>query len=317
MNGNPMVSIIVPVYNVEKYIRKCVDSILRQTYKNLDIILVDDGSLDSSGKICDEYAYTDDRVNVIHQSNLGLSAARNAGLELAKGEYIVFVDSDDYISYECIETCIVNMTNEVELLMFNYALVDENNNIIEKMYSKKRELMTEKMFWNNYFSGNVVVCVIACCKMYRRTLFKDVRFRNGRLHEDEFILHHIIRQCNNIVFIDQPLYYYLQRNGSITTSRNTKSFWDSVAAYYERAIYFKEKGDYLFEEYTYNKIIDMCLSLEDEYEIKAHKELLDKIRKEVFRFSNGKNISIKKKVKMRLFVFSPFILKKISKGIYK
>ena len=218
--AEPLISVIVPVYNVEKYINKCVDSIIGQDYANLEIILVDDGSPDNCGKICDEYKKLDKRVKVIHKSNGGLSSARNAGIEIAKGDYIGFVDSDDYI-----EPCMYDkllkalLQEKCSLAICGTAYVFENGKRINKTNAGNtvvmdfEEALTEMNQYRLFDMG-------AWSKLYEARLFKNIRFPVGKLSEDFYIMYKIFDNANKIVFISDPAYNYLQRENSI--SRNKK-----------------------------------------------------------------------------------------------
>ena len=207
----PIVSIIIPVYKVEKFLRRCVDSVLGQSYRNLEIILVDDGSPDRSPVICDEYAKKYKNIEVLHKKNGGLSSARNAGLNVVHGEYIYFLDSDDFISVDCISKLVEAAREEKADIVFGNVVCKSNKNGREWRYCvahpEKKEKWNEDGFWRNAFAGNTN-CIIACNKLYRAELFKDYRFEEGKLNEDELILHELIRQCKTIVALPEDLYYY-------------------------------------------------------------------------------------------------------------
>lgn len=215
----PLISIIVPIYKVEKYLKECVDSILAQTYQNFELILVDDGSPDSCPAMCDEFAKQDSRVVVIHKENGGLSDARNAGLDIAKGEYIGFVDSDDYISPIMYETLLNRiLSDKSELAVCEYVRVYDSD---EREKSEKTLQKTRKRCYSpdEFFSEVFLKCsgayVVAVNKLYHKNIFRKLRFPVGKQHEDEFIIHRVIAQCKNISYIEDELYYYFQREGSI------------------------------------------------------------------------------------------------------
>lgn len=212
----PLISLIIPVYNVEKYLSKCLETVLGQTYRNLEIILVDDGSEDQSGKLCDEYAGQDARIQVIHKKNGGLSSARNAGLESATGEYIVFVDSDDfldenYVSYLyevliktgadmsiCQMTEFCNGKSEEKI-----CNGEEQIEILTPEAALKRFLLQKNLFAS------------AWCKMYKKELFSDVRYPVGYIYEDMAVIHLLFLKSEKIVWSNQKLYYYRQHHSSI------------------------------------------------------------------------------------------------------
>lgn len=233
---NPLISIIIPIYNVEKYLKRCLDSVVNQSYKNLDIILVDDGSTDKSGIICDEYSKKDDRIRVIHKKNGGLSDARNTGLELVQGEYIGFVDSDDLINVDMYKIMINQiLINKADLAICKFVkFYDKNaNEIIE---------MSKQNISNYNFSKNTACVdrenalreclstkkfsVSAWSKLYKKAIFNDLVFPYKTEMEDFAVIIDIILKCNKILLINEQLYYYYQRTNSIINSRFKKSDLD-------------------------------------------------------------------------------------------
>ncbi|MBQ7345852.1 MAG: glycosyltransferase family 2 protein [Oscillospiraceae bacterium] len=212
------VSIIVPIYNVEDYLPRCVDSILRQTYSDLEIILVDDGSPDSCGAICDAYAKKDSRIRVIHKPNGGLSDARNAGLDIATGDYVYFVDSDDWIADDAITSLMMRMDDTVDIVMGSSVDVREvDGKILETAYSiplgSLREMDRLEAMKDDLLGGWA-----AWNKLYKRMLFQTIRFPVGKINEDEAILLHILDLCDRVIQVGHPTYYYFLRPNSITTS---------------------------------------------------------------------------------------------------
>lgn len=211
------ISVIVPVYNVEKYLEKCIESIINQTYKNLEIILVNDGSLDNSLKICNKYENIDSRIKVINKENGGLSDARNKGLEVATGDYISFIDSDDYIDKYFYEVLLKNaIEKNAEISQCNFKRVNENH--VEKNIIQIKEIelynnihMIDNLYNNNKSENAVVVWN----KIYKKNIFDDVRFYKGIIHEDEAIIHELFYNANRIVTTSEILYYYLDRPNSI------------------------------------------------------------------------------------------------------
>lgn len=211
----PLVSVIVPIYNVEEYLNTCVDSIINQTYKNIEIILVDDGSPDNCGKICDEYACKDSRVKVIHKKNGGLSDARNAGIDVANGEYLIFVDSDDWINKYMIERLLAFAIDKkldiVECKFINIysrQLVKDESNVGEcKTFSSIEAL-------ENHFNGQGLYrCVWN--KIYKKYLFNDLRFPKGKVAEDLHTTYKLFFKASKVGLIDFHGYYYYIRNNSI------------------------------------------------------------------------------------------------------
>lgn len=213
----PAISVIVPIYNVEDYVVKCVDSILNQTLRDLEIILVDDGSTDNSGKICDEYLTKDDRVKVIHKKNGGLSDARNAGLDVCKGEYIGFVDGDDYIDedmYEMLYKNIINYDADISMCRFRRIYnnrIDDNGRDLIRYTKDKKEIIEE------LYCGSIGISV--CSKLYKRNIFSNLRFFYGKTYEDVYITLHTVENATKVVFDYKSKYNYILRENSITEKK--------------------------------------------------------------------------------------------------
>lgn len=238
-----LISVIVPVYKVEKYLTKCINSIISQTYKNIEIILVDDGSPDLCPQICDGWAERDKRIRVIHKKNGGLSDARNAGIENAQGNYLVFVDSDDYIDRMMIEKLYVRIKKEhSELALCGVYRVDyEKGERMEPFLDFENSVWSQKDFWDYYYKKSTGSLAVAWNKLYLARLFRKERYDIGRIHEDEFIIHRLIAQCKRISVISDRLYYYVQRQGSITHQEHLLQKFDAVEAALNRSQWFIEK----------------------------------------------------------------------------
>ena len=217
-----LISIIVPVYNVEKYLEKCIESIVNQTYQNLEILLIDDGSTDCSGKICDEYAQKDKRIKVIHKENGGVSSARNKGLAEATGEYIGFVDGDDYIDKNMYEIMLKEIKKDtIEFVMCDFNIVNPKDEMEEiDLERYPIEVMRKvKSIEKFYPSSEVWRC------LFMREQLKNVKFdEDMNIAEDlKFICHYILTNCkNNSIFIKRKLYYYVRRENSITETKEMK-----------------------------------------------------------------------------------------------
>lgn len=239
-----LISVIVPVYNTAKYLRRCVDSILDQTYRNLEVILVDDGSTDGeSGKICDEYAVKDNRVRVIHQENGGPSKARNIGIESSKGDYLVFIDSDDYIMPDMISFLLYLIEkNEADIAVCGYYWIKENDikNISESDFEAVSEIVM-KDDCHKFLFERPDLAVISCNKLYKKEIFKLLRFPEGRCHEDEFIIHHVLDNCSTLVYSDRKLYCYIKREGSRALDVSPKWVFDRLEALDDREKLYQSK----------------------------------------------------------------------------
>lgn len=254
MDKQPLVSVIIPVYNVENYIHECINSVLDQTYQNIEVILIDDGSSDRCPEICDEYVEKDSRVRVIHKTNGGLSDARNCGIKNAMGEYLTFVDSDDCIAKEMIETLYLLCKKKNVLLSQCNFTTDWNKFQNERAIPKEYILNVNQCFENFFGIYGTTFC-IACGKLYHIDLFEHILFPTGCIHEDVYITHLIFEQAKTIVFTKKCLYYYRQREGSIMSTERNRLTWNELRADMTRARYFKEKG-YLD---VYRKQLWVCI----------------------------------------------------------
>ncbi len=242
------ISVIVPIYKVEKFLNRCIDSILAQTFKNFDLILVDDGSSDNCPKICDDYAKKDKRVKVIHKKNGGLSEARNFGIDYAletDSEYITFIDSDDWVDanylrflYDSVnDNCFISVCDFHKTSDFN---IDTNDvNVFN--------LINPEDFWVQ----NQINATVAWGKLYKKSLFNDVRFPVGKLHEDEFTTYKLLFSCKKIAYVSNKLYYYFLREESIMAKWSVKRL-DLIDARYNQLLFFKK--------YRYKKAYNWAVS---------------------------------------------------------
>lgn len=245
------VSIIVPVYQVEKYIRQCVDSILGQTFTDFELILVDDGSTDRSGEICDEYAGMDGRVKVIHTENVRAAEARNKGMDQASGNYFMFIDSDDYIvptMLECLHRSIVK--DDADIVSCNYLYSFENDR--EKDFSTNigsEVLSGTEIFYNRKNDRNYGYWTVVWNKLYKKETFKKVRFPSGKYYEDEFFANDIYQMDIKIVTIPECLYYYRQHDNSTMRKKNIMKSFDMIEAFQERIYVYLKKQPYSDQAY--------------------------------------------------------------------
>lgn len=232
----PLISIIVPVYNVEKYIKKCILSLKNQTYKNIEIILVNDGSPDSSGQICDEEQQLDSRIVVIHKENQGVSKARNAALDIMRGEYVTFLDGDDYVSDDYIEQLYTAIEKEnADISACGHYRAYENGKLIPVFSDtdnpKNTLVMSGKDSLIDLYNGKTC-SASSWGKLYKKELFENLRFPDYIMGEDTFVVYHIFIKANVVVHIKKPLYYYVQRESSVTNHpSNYFKFYDYVRLY--------------------------------------------------------------------------------------
>lgn len=238
------VSVIIPVYNVEKYLKKCIDSVINQTYKNLEIILVDDGSPDNCPAICDGYAKIDNRVKVIHKQNGGQGEARNYGIETAEGEYVLFVDSDDYIAHDTVEI-LVNKAKkyDVDMVIFDYIAVDDQQNTV---YESCLKFQRESIYNSKENKEIVISNPSPVTQLYKKNIFDDpeMRFASHVIYEDLRLMPKLFQKAKGIVYADsKPLYYYLQRsNSSMRNGNIEKTKSHRILAIKDILNYFKQKN---------------------------------------------------------------------------
>jgi len=242
------ISVIVPIFNVGKYLEKCIDSIIMQTYKELEIILIDDGATDDSGLICDRYEKIDGRIQVIHKKNGGLSDARNAGIEIASGEYIAFIDSDDYIDVNMFERLVSLLEFEsADIAVCNYTLVYEGEDFsVTKILNKNKKyiVIDDKMkLVENCIKNNFDIFTVAWNKLYRTKCFGAIRYPVGKIHEDVFTTYKLLYNANKIVYVEDIYYYYLQRKSSIMGQKFNENRLYRLDALQEQLNFYLEKNE--------------------------------------------------------------------------
>lgn len=237
--NNEMVSIVIPMYNVEKYLEKCIKSILNQTYSNLEIIFVDDGSPDRCGQICDEYAKKDKRIKVIHKENGGLSDARNIGIENSTGKYITFIDSDDYIDncyIELLYNTLINNNADISIashrVLYEKKCIDKSTN--KEFCGSSKEIL-EKILYDDG------VDLSAWGKLYKIELFNQVKFPKGRVFEDSATTYKLVDLSNNIAVCSKPVYNYVIRNNSISNNEFSEKKLDLIISTKEMTDFIRNK----------------------------------------------------------------------------
>lgn len=302
MRISSQISVIVPVYNVEKYIRRCIDSIIAQLFTDYELILIDDGSPDRSGYICDEYAKKDDRITVLHKKNGGLSDARNVGIDwtfdISNSEWITFIDSDDWIHprylgalYNAIKV------TDCEISICGYEETEGVTPEVDETKLKAETIDTEA-----FFCEHNVNAVIACGKLYKKELFKEIRYPVGKLHEDEFTTYKLLFQYPQLSVVSSPLYFYYCNPNSITQSSWSPEKLAALEAIKHNVVFF-EKEDYHFAyvrsleklrwglQTQYNAIVNSknFYSRYNDVFIKYYRFLLRKGKKvNLFPFENNK-----------------------------
>lgn len=309
-----LVSVVIPVYNVENFLQKCVASVLNQTYRNLDIILVDDGSMDSSGKICDELGKCDERVTVIHKKNGGLSDARNAGLSVAKGEYYAFIDSDDYISLDMVEIMVNSVQkNNCDIAICNMVRFSESgeSSLFYHPVDQEKVLLGEERF-------KTLNQPSVCNKLFSSNLFQNIRFPKGKYYEDTFVYHELLYRAENVVLTGSNSYWYLERFDSIVGSpKYTVRYFDFIEAVWTRAKFLIDNNVQPYGN-------EACLSLyaafaNAEKYIKKDSESKKKFKKarEQYGFAykvlikQSCSVGLKQKVRIFMLMFFPIFHSRI------
>ncbi|MBC8578959.1 glycosyltransferase family 2 protein [Zhenhengia yiwuensis] len=270
----PKVSIIVPIYNVQQYLAKCIDSLLEQTLQEIEIILVDDGATDKSPEICDTYDLKDHRIKVIHKTNGGLSDARNMGIEVAQGEYIAFLDSDDWVEpnfYEYLYS--LAKKEDADIAQCDYIEVYAEDIQIDFRQHIKETIHTGAEALGLLFGKEYVKTVVVWNKLYRRNLFDEIRFPKGKVHEDEFTTYKIIHKANKLVNSNLPMVYYRQREGSIMAEGFNERRLHVLEAWKEKYEYLKQEG---LEELALRTEANLCSTLKGFYVQTQKSSLINK-----------------------------------------
>ena len=302
------VSVVVSVYNVEAYIGRCIDSIIGQTLKDIEIILIDDGSTDKSGVICDSYKQVDNRIKVIHKSNEGLSCARNDGISMSTSTFIMFVDGDDWVQPDfCEKPYRVALEYNADLVLFSYSKI-RNNVQAEKCKAKYKEGIIDE---NKALRFNVFFACYAWIGLYERNLFDNIRFPEGMVHEDVGTTHRLIHCASKIIYIDACLYNYREhREGSITSSQSIRRYTD-------------------LKKMLLYKINDLCIwgyegiALKDTIVLLAkyrHNQSEQKMLIDIVKRTKGRASSefgVKEKIVLLLFNLSPVLFDLVCKLIQK
>ncbi len=308
---NPLISVIVPVYKVEEYLDRCVESIVEQTYQNLEIILVDDGSPDNCPKLCDEWAEKDSRIKVIHKENGGLSDARNCGVKISNGEYITFIDSDDFVLPEYVEYLysILNKNNaDISCCGLKYVYTTDRLTSFSdnKKDDRIQAISGIEACYKMYESEYNVYLVVANCKLYKKSLVENHPYPLGRLHEDEATTYKMLYEAKTVALSDKKLYGYYQNSNSIMHFINQKHTIDYCWSFSNRADFFNKNGYQELATATWDKLAEILIMI-----YKINKERFTK--KEVAFFCKhllNRNLSKDTAKKFFLYILSPKLYEK-------
>lgn len=310
-----LISVIIPVFRVEAYLRRCLDSVLAQTYENTEIILVDDGSDDGCPAICDAYARQDSRVRVIHQKNKGLSGARNTGIDRAEGRYLAFVDSDDYLVPEFLERlygACVETDSDMSVCRWEYV---KGGPVPEKGNGEIKTFTGRQMMANLYIPDGAYF-VVAWNKLYKRELFESIRYPLGRIHEDEATTYRIYHRVRQAAYVDSSLYGYFVTPSSITRGFNPRRL-DWVTAGEERIDFLEQNG---YRELMVQALqafadgsIDIYFGFKDEMpeSEKEQKRIRDVIRKGLKRVKPYGRFPLRTEIGYRLFLACPGVYRRL------
>lgn len=298
---NELISVIIPVYNVEQYLSRCIDSVINQTYTNLEIILIDDGSPDSCGKICDEYAQKDNRIKVIHKENGGLSSARNAGIDEASGVYLSFVDSDDYINEQFIE--------KLYKLLKEYDADIAQCDFI-KTSGEKPDLNTEEVikvynsasFYGTIYEPNGVNTVVAWNKLYKAEMFAQIRYPEGKIHEDEAVIHLLINKASRCVKTNMQMYYYFINKNGIMNTKFSERRLDIFCALNSRVNFYIENNMRKYALIELENLKSKCLEF---YKLTKEKNIRKKIKEQLkYNFKLALKLQVSSKNVLRHFLYA-------------
>lgn len=318
----PKISIIVPVYKVEKYLHKCVDSILKQTFKDFELILVDDGSPDRCGEICDEYARKDNRVRVIHKENGGVSDARNVGIDIAKGEYIGFVDSDDYIEldmYEFLYDYLIKSGSDISIcgIACHIRKNGVDKLIREPSSADSRGVLTGKQAFSEVLKSKLF-SVNPVNKLFKAELFSDDRFPKGKISEDAFLIPKIILKAKKVVYDNEFKYYYVRRNGSITTAAFSEKDYYVIDAYRAHLNIVKQKYPELLKEaefrYLWSNmyVLDKMFISSSEVPRDDYDKILKVVKKNFFKVIFNPCFSLRRKMAILILFINKNFYKKLA-----
>lgn len=305
---NKLVSVVVPIYMVEDYLHDCINSIQKQTYKNIEIILVDDGSKDNSGAICDEYEKQDSRINVIHKCNGGLSSARNAGLKIAKGDFITFIDSDDIINENYIYDAMNIFENEPDVDVVQC----KNKTFSQSVDIKINESDGTTVILNNQSANeslskfNDIVTNLAWDKVYKIELFDDITYPEGKIHEDEYTTYKIIYKVNKMAVINKINYYYRQRANSIKSSKFNIKRIEALEAYEQRMLFYKQNDEEILYDNTVNVYFNLLIYYYFSFRKYKINEFKEDIKEKIANIYHMKKNILNKKNCAKAVAFNKF-----------
>ncbi len=304
-----LISVIVPIYNVKNFLPICINSLIGQTYKNLEILLIDDGSNDGSENIADEYSKKYSNIYSFHKQNGGLSDARNYGIDRAKGKYICFIDSDDYVDERYCEILYKNIKDaKADISICEYLRTEDNNKKQVNYDDESTKVYTDEIEkQNNILNKMNEITTVAWNKLYNIELWKDIRYPKGKLNEDEFVIHYLIDKAHSIVYTNLKLYYYYQRENSIMKSKYNEKRLDGLDAFKDRMNFYRNNKKY---DSLFPKAYVLYMKFITSHYILAKRSNMQEICKKIIeRYRNDYDRQIKiesKKDKLQLLLFLYF-----------
>lgn len=308
-----LISVIVPIYNIEKYIEKCIASISSQTYKNLEIILIDDGSTDSSGSICDTLAKNDPRIKVIHKKNGGLSDARNAGLEVAEGEYFSFIDGDDFITPDTLEKLYnAAVSTDSEISVCNMLRYYEDGSTVDFYCPSTAPVTLEGIDRFKTLNQPSV-----CNKLFKAELFGDLRFPKSKYYEDTYIYHILAYNASKATLTGHNGYMYLSRRDSILGANISERYFDCIEAIYNRLVFLAEHGiDIYAKEAALSLYAAVANAQKGIKKTSSNQKSFENARKQylaAYRYlmHRSSGISFKQKIRLFLLKYAPMLHNKL------
>lgn len=323
MSNNSLISVIVPIYKVEKYLNECIRSIINQTYHNLEIILVDDGSPDKCPEMCDDWAKKDGRIRVIHKENGGLSSARNAGLDICTGEYISFIDSDDWIDPYFYEVLLSEITKSESDIVMCAIIAEYSNGQRDKIPGLDEDcIFSQEDLLHNFLYHQKHLCGGVVDKLYRKEIFKNVRFPIGLNSEDRYVHAVTYSSINKFRYVNTVLYHYRKRENSICTTKQISSHtFDQIKTCKMACDYLCDQKKATEVECTYFMMIAHHDVLRNLVLCKASPDLIRKYTHELRTYYwstiRDKNVSIGFKCKLTLFCIAPRTYEKVKQTIRK
>lgn len=314
----PKVSVIVPAFNLEKYISKCIESLISQTFKDIEIIIVNDGSTDKTQEICEYYTKIDKRIRILNQKNSGVSVARNSGLDLASGDFITFVDGDDFIENDTIEFLLTNLEKydvDVSTCGFQESHIDENGKI--HSFKKKNNgfgiISSEEALKESFVNGKISLFVNG--KLYKKEIFDNIRFPINMIYEDAAVIPLIMVKINKIYYDDNIKYYYIRHPKSITNLKFSKQDLDMIRVNKKNFDMVKEKYDYAMDQvefrylWSYLCIIDRIAASNAKFDDFC--QLKNFVKKNKFKIFSNKYFTLKRKVLTLIMLINFGLYKKI------